>query len=140
MLLLIVIWIIWEDLPKGELAYSLYRFVREMWKLNGEEYLPNTVREIVIMLQMFLHENALYWKLLEGDFFIAVRHVLDNSMKERHALGMGVRRSSEVISLSNEAKLFSTGTLGEGDATQLLQTVIYMVSLHCALRGGVDTQ
>ena len=125
-----------NSFTKGELAFALCRFIREVRKLDGNEYPPNTVRELVVMIQMHLHQNSIYWKLLDGDSFLCVRNVVDNTMKERHAMGMGVRRSSEVISLANESKLFNSGTLGDGNASQLLQTIIYMVGLHCALRGG----
>ena len=100
-----------DSFTKGELAYSLCRFVREVRKLNGTENPPNTIREIVVMIQMFLHQNGINWKLLEGDEFLSLRNVVDNTMKERHALGMGVKNSSEVISLAHEDKLFKSGVL-----------------------------
>ena len=59
-------------------------------------------------------------------------------MKERHAMGLGVRRSSDVISLSHEDKLFNQGILGDSSAFQLLRTMVYMMGLHRALRGGVE--
>ena len=59
-------------------------------------------------------------------------------MKELHSKGLGVRRSSDVISLSHEDKLFNLGSLGDSSPLQLLRTVIYMVGLHCTLRGGSE--
>ena len=67
---------------KSDLCYSMCTFVREVKKLNGEEYPPNTVREIVIMIQMFLHENGLYWHLLDHPEFVNLRNVVNNTMKE----------------------------------------------------------
>ena len=127
-----------DQFEKGDLAFSLARFVREVRKLDGNEYPPNTVREIVIMIQMYLHENSLNWKLLDEDKFLGLRNVVDNTMKERHALGMGVKKSSEIITLDNERQMFRCGALGEDSPVQLLKTVIYMIGLHCALRGGVE--
>ena len=127
-----------NSFTQGELAFSLCRFIREVRKIDGNEYPPNSIREIIIMLQMHLHENSVYWKLLDGEHFLSVRNVVDNTMKERHTMGMGIRRSSQVISLADEGKMFNLGILGNGEATQLLKTVIYMVGLHCALRGGVE--
>ena len=65
-------------------------------------------------------------------------NVVDNTMKERHAMGLGVRKSAEIVSLDNETRLFGMGQLGEDDPSKLLRTVIYMVGLHCALRGGAE--
>ena len=61
-------------------------------------------------------------------------------MRERTAMGLGVKKSSDIITLENEDKLFQCGQLGDGDPQQLLNTVIYMVGLHFALRGGVEHQ
>ena len=57
-------------------------------------------------------------------------------MKQRHSEGLGVRKSSHIITLEHENKLFNQGVLGEENPSQLLKTVIYMIGLHCALRGG----
>ena len=59
-------------------------------------------------------------------------------MKERHNAGLGVHRSSDIISLEHEDKLFWGGFCGEGTPEKLLKTVIYMIGLHCALRGGKE--
>ena len=127
-------------LEKSQLAYALARFIREVKRLDGGDYPPNTLREIIIMIQMYLHERDLYWKLLDHPEFITLRNVVDNTMKERTAMGLGVKHSSDVITIQNENKLFEIGALGESNPQQLLDTVIYMVGLHCALRGGVEHQ
>ena len=51
---------------------------------------------------------------------------------------MGVRKSSEIITLAHEDILFRSGTLGEDTPLKLLRTVIYMIGMHCALRGGIE--
>ena len=58
-------------------------------------------------------------------------------MNEHTAIRLGVRRSSSVISLDNENRMFDLGILGEDTPIKLLETVIYMLGLHLALRGGV---
>ena len=90
------------------------------------------------MIQMYLHENSIYWKLLEDQEFLSLRNVVDNTMKETHSAGMGVRKSSEIISLDNENQMFEKGILGDDSPEKLLKTVIYMLGLHCALCGGVE--
>ena len=61
-------------------------------------------------------------------------------MNERTAIGLGVKQSSDVISLSNENKLFEIGEFGSNNPQQHLNTVIYMVGLYFALQGGVEHQ
>ena len=60
------------EFSESDLCYSLCRFVREVKKLDGNDYLPNTLREIVIMIQMYLHSNAVNWKLLDGNHFVSL--------------------------------------------------------------------
>ena len=127
-----------SDFTQGDLAFSLCRFITEVKRLDGNEYLPNTLCEIIVMIQMYLHENNVNWNLLDGEKFLVLRNVLDNTMKQRTADGLGVRRSSSVISLAQEQVMFDKGVLGKDCPLQILQTIIYMVGLHCALHGSIE--
>ena len=113
----------YRNFSKVDLCFALSRFVREVKKINGNDYPPNTPRELVIMVQMYLHQNGVFWKLLDDSMFASLRNVLDNTMKERHKAGLGVRRSSEIITLETEDKLFKE--MGEQNPLQLLRKVIY---------------
>ena len=127
-----------EPFDKIELSFALSRFITEVKKLDNTDYPPNTIRELVIMIQMHLHQNGVYWKLLDGECFQSLRNVLDNLMKQRTAMGLGVRQSSSIITLDHENRMFECGALGKNDPETLLRTVIYMLGLHLALRGGVE--
>ena len=122
----------------GDFEYSVARFIREVKRVDNKDYPPATLREIVIMLQMFMQENGINWKLLDGEQFPVLRNVLDNTMKERTAEGLGSRQSSAIIAMKDENTMFNMGVLGDENAQQLLDTVIYMLGLHLALRGGVE--
>ena len=57
---------------KSDLCFAMCRFVREVKKIDGSEYPPNTIREIVLMIQMHLHQNEMmnltrimWWMLLK---------------------------------------------------------------------------
>ena len=77
---------------KKDMVYTICRFVREVRKLDGTEYPPNTIREIVIMIQMYLHENAINWKLLDDRDFLMLRNVVDNTMKEETCIRHGSQK------------------------------------------------
>ena len=127
-----------NDFSKDDLCFALSRFIREIRKIDNSDYPPNTLREIIVMVQMHLHQNGLFRKLLDGDSFVMLRNVLDNTMKERTAQGLGVRKSCDIISLVHEDRMFECGALGESNPEQLLRTIIYMLGLHLALRGGIE--
>ena len=90
------------------------------------------------MIQMHLHQNRVYWKLLDEDAFKDLRNIVDNTMKDRHARGLGAHQSCDIISLTHKNILYERKALGEHEPEQLLQIVIYMLGLHLALRGGVE--
>ena len=123
---------------EDDMNYVLSRFIREVRKLDNSDFPPNSLREILIMIQMHLQQNGVYWKLLDGEKFVKLRNILDNTMKERTAQGLGVRNSCNIISLEHENHMFECNALGENTPEQLLKTVIYMLGLHLALRGRVE--
>ena len=122
---------------KQELSHCLARFITEVKKIDNTDFTGKTLQEIIIMIQMHLHQNGVYWKLLDEAEFRDLRNILDNLMKDRHAKGLGVKQKCEIISLSHEDRMFDCNVFGESDPEQLLRTVIYMLGLHLALRGGV---
>ena len=127
-----------NQFSKADMCHSLARFIREVKRLDGKDYPPNTLRELIIMIQMYLHKNGIFWRLLDNPEFVVLHNVLDNTMKERHSMGLGVRQPSKIISLNHEATMFEKEILGEESPEQLLNTVIYMIGMHCALRGGME--
>ena len=82
---------------KSDLCYSLSCFICGVKKLDGSDYPPNSLRDIVLMIQMYLHENSLLWKLLDQEEFITLQNVLDNTVKERHSQGLCICRLSDMM-------------------------------------------
>ena len=100
----------------GDLEYALCRFVREVKKIDGSNFPPNTVRELVTLIQMHLHKNSIIWKLLSGEKFANLCNVVDNTIKERTAMELGVKCSSSVMSLESGNKMFDDGISGEDNS------------------------
>ena len=91
--------------------------------------------------EMYLHERGIYWHLLEHPEFFQLGNIADNTMKERHSMGLGVRKSAEVIPMQNEVKMFDDGILWEDTPEKLLKTMVYVIDMHCALicgEGGAE--
>ncbi len=76
------------------------------------------------------------WKLCEDDPFLHVRYTLDNLMKKRCADRVSVTKSTVPLTYSDEEKMWANGSLGEGEPTKLRNTVMFLLGLSCALRGG----
>ena len=91
---------------KALFAFSMCNFITEVIKLNGEDYPPNMLKELVYLIQMFLHAKRVFWFLLDKSdvVFRDVLYVLDNEMKRCISEGLGVVRLATPVSLSIEEK------------------------------------
>ena len=49
-----------NSFAKSDLCYSMIRFVREVKKIDGSDYPPNSIHDLVIMVEMYLHEKGVY--------------------------------------------------------------------------------
>ncbi len=128
-----------SKLVKRYLAFSLSCFVTEIVKMSGEEYPPQTLYQMVICVQMMLESEKIYWRLLDKSDLEVVNlyYTLDNIMKERTAKGYGVKKSASVVTKAAE-EMWQTGVLGEDTPQQLLDTILYLIGMNCALRGGEE--
>ena len=96
------------NVKQNDLCYSLLCFIGEVKKVDKSEFPPNSLKEIIVMIQMFLNEHGVYWHLLDTQSvnFQCLRNVVDNLMRQRTAMGLGTRVSSTVISLGQEEYMF----------------------------------
>ena len=65
-------------------------------------------------------------------------NVVDNIMKQRIEDGMGVVKNSTPISLCMEEEMWRSGILGKHNPKQLSDTMVYILGLNLALRGGIE--
>ena len=104
-----------------------------------EQISLQTLYQIVICVQFHLESLRFMWKLLDDKEFSEFKFTLDNLMKERVSAGIGISvKKADVISLLDEDYLWEKGILGSENPQQLLDTVVYLVGLNCALRAGKE--
>ena len=90
-------------------------------------------------MQFHLESSGLVWKLLDDKKFTELRFSLDNVMKERVSSGIGITvKKADTISVLDEEILWERGILGSENPQQLLDTVVYLVGLHCVLQAGKE--
>ena len=126
-------------MTKDELCYALTRFVLEVRKKNGDEYPSETLYELVISLQLYLATKGAQVKFLTDEAFISLQNTLDTQMKVLASQGKRApRRKAGVISYEDEDKMWTSGVLGISTPDQLLDTLVYLIGLHFALRAGKE--
>ena len=122
-----------------DFVFAKTRFITEIRKLDGTDFPAKTLYQIVICVQFHLESVGLIWKLLDDSCFIELKFTLDNVMKEQVANGVGITvKKADIISVVDEDFLWENGILGSENPEQLLETVLYLVGLNCALRAGKE--
>ena len=121
------------------LIFTMRHFITEIRKLDGSDYPPKTLYQIVLCVQFHLETLGFSWKIIDDDMFKEIRFTLDNVMKMRTVAGVGITvRKADIITKTDEDILWSKGVLGTDCPEQLLNTVLYVVGLNCALRAGKE--
>ncbi len=89
---------------------------------------------------MYLESHKIYWELLGkgGADLNDLYYTLDNLMKQRTAQGLGKEVSAKVVSKTDEDKMWEAGVLGEEQPRQLCDTVLFLLGMNLALRGGEE--
>ena len=127
------------DVTNEELNYSLCRFIHEVRKKNGDNYPAETLYDIVICLQLYMAMYGREVRLIEDEDFIQVCNTLDNRMKELSRCGIiAPRKHAEEITIDHEIEMWLKGILGTSDPKTLVSTLLYMFSIHFALRAGAE--
>ncbi len=106
-------------------------------KQDGTEYPSETLYALIMNLQGHLHSMGKKVKFLEEKKFQGVWNTLDNQMKSLSKKGVVQPKNQvQVIILDKENKLWDLGLLGDDTPKKLVNTLIYLLGIHLALRGG----
>ncbi len=127
-----------KTLNRSNLSVALCHFMSEIKRKDGAEFLGQTLYQITIMLQLYLEKRGFNFKLIDDPEMFKFKNVLDNLMKGRSKDGIGRKESSEAISLEQEEVLWGKQVFGESSPDQLRETVLYLLGVNLALRGGEE--
>ena len=121
--------------------FGMCRLIREITKVNGEQFPAKTLYEMVMCVQFHLDSVGFMWRLLNHEKFVDFKFTLDNVMKERCSMNVGGPvRKAEVLSQMNVDILWENCILGIDSPEKLLATTFFMVGMFCALRAGKEHQ
>ena len=105
-----------ETITEENLVLGMSRFITEIRKINGEQFLSKTLYEIMMCVQFHLESIGFAWRLLHDTRFIDLKFTLDNIMKEhcRDNVGGAVRKAA-VLSEVDIDILWENGYLGDSN-------------------------
>ena len=119
--------------------YWLSKFIYETRKTDGNRFPGTSLGQITAGINSYLKENGRKINLFTDEAFEHFRGTLDLACKEsaRHGVGL-FKKQAEVISPSEEERMWNIGCLGSDSPQQLLDTLVYLNGLHFALRSGAE--
>ena len=125
------------SLDKGDIVKTLCMFILEVKNANGEDYTRDTLYDLIVMIQSFFKQNGRPLKFFEDDQFFHIKNTLDNQMKSLSKAGkISPREKAVPISVSEEEEMWKLGILGEDNPRKLVDTVLYLIGIHFALRAA----
>ena len=128
-----------EHLSKEQLKYLIPKFIFEVRKTDGSMYTQGTLVSIISGIQSHLSLQGTYLNFFRDSQFSSITKSLDAAMKRSVSNNIGIRRkSTEIITASEEESLWQGKELGNETPLQLLQTLFYLNGLHFGLRGGEE--
>jgi len=87
----------------------------------------------------YLRVNGKCVTLLDDAEFEGIRCKLDKKMKDLAAKGVGIeKQQSHVIYVEDEEKMWGCGILASDISDKLHDTLLYLLGLNLALRGGQE--
>ncbi len=113
--------------------------MNEVKRKDGKEYPGRTVYDLVLCIKFFLEKRGKFLKLLDDPDFVRLKFTVDNIMKQRCSERLGSTMVSQPICFEQEEILWDCGLLDEQNADQLRNTVLYLLGISFALRGGMST-
>ena len=103
------------------------------------EYPAETLYEIIVCLQLWLHMRGKSFKFLDDPEFSQIRNCLDNHIKELSRDGVvQPRNQADVITVEQENDMWNHGILGLSNPKQLVETLLYLFGVHFAMRAGIE--
>ncbi len=128
-----------DDVNKSELSAALCQFLSEVRRADGHDYPGNTLHSIVVMLQLHFEKKGMNLKLIDDPEFVKFKNTLDNLMKKQAVDRVSEsKKAADPISIESEEQLWRQQILGSDDPDQLCDTVMFLVGLTFALRGGKE--
>ena len=130
-----------SDRPK-DLCQWLCMCVNELRKGDGSEYIPRSICQFISGLQWYISEkkdSPVQLADLTNPIFKDLHRVLHQRYRNLHVQGVGVTQcQADVITPSEEEKLWKCGVLSADSPSSLLQAVFYLNGLNFVLHGGEE--
>lgn len=127
------------QISSEDMVYGLTRFILEVRKKNGNPYPSEMLYKLIMCLQMYCHMYGKNVKFLDDPAFVNVKNILNNEMKHLSSEGFNCpRQKADAIEIDDENSMWKKGILGDSTPKLLVDTLLYLLGVHFALRAGKE--
>ena len=127
------------NMEKAGIQKVLCYFVHEVRDRNGKPYNRDTLYDLITMVNAFFKENGKMYCFFDDPEFFVLKNTVDNKMKDLSAEGLiAPRVQAEPITTDELNILWDKGILGDGNPTQLLETLILLNGTQFAMRAAKE--
>ena len=130
------------DLPAADLDHVLAKFFKDIRKINGDDYEPDTLSGLQRSIQRFLSEGKSPCNILVDKEFETSRKVLAARRKSLvQRAGKGNKpNATRSLTEEEEDKLFKSGQFGFSGPEALQRTMWWFLSLHFGFRARDESR
>uniref|UniRef100_A0A158P580 Uncharacterized protein n=1 Tax=Tetranychus urticae TaxID=32264 RepID=A0A158P580_TETUR len=119
-----------------DFEYWLPYFVMEVRNKDGEEYSPNSIKQIMTNLFRYLKDNCHYPGLSFVDRKSPFFKIIEARMKKMRINGLGLQlKKADVVTADDEEKLWATKVINMDTSSGLFAAVFFYTGKTLALRG-----
>ena len=119
-----------------DLDAILQQFYAELWKRNGDDYEPESLKVMQTALDRHLRDEGCSHSILKDREFQRSRKVLNGKAVDLQEKGKGKGpMKADPLTREDEAHLWSSGVLGSENPTSLNYTIFTIFSQHFGTRG-----
>ena len=112
-----------SKLTKENFIYAMCFFIPEVVKKDDTLYPGPSLYQLCVAIQKHLNFNKMPWKIVEGPEFCDIKTILDNIMKERTQMGVGIgKKEAKLITYEMEEDLWKRNFLGDDTPDKLRTT------------------
>jgi hypothetical protein len=125
-----------DEMNINEMDFCFKYFFADVRKVSSEFYPPRTLKGIAAALQHHINYTRKIPKSIFKDpEFLATRESLDAAMKLSAQRGsVKPTKRAATVTYNIEAEMWENGTFGVSNPQQLIDSLIYHLGLHLALR------
>ena len=128
-----------EFLPRNELNELLAKFIISVRRIDGAEFEPSSLRNIISSIDRYLKEHHYGSSIADGPEFEKARQALRSKQKHLKSQGKGSKtNAANPLTDAHIEELWVNGQLGDSSPSSIINTMWLYSTMGFGLRGSQE--